>query len=224
MRFASGEIYHIYNRGVEGRDIFMEPRDYKRFLLGLIVFNTETPIQISRLKLNDAEIGPQQQEQETEMLASILAYVLMKNHVHLLIYCHNEEKLALFLQKIFVGYTMYFNAKYGRRGVLFQSGSQSKHISDHRYLSHMINYIHLNPLDYIFPEWRNHKVKNIHKTQNAILDYPWSSLKEVLGKTRNIILNKTLLSELFPEPNELLTSMLEWSSEIFENSSDFIIE
>lgn len=37
--FATGEYYHIYNRGVDKRNIFLDNKDYVRFLTGMKEFN-----------------------------------------------------------------------------------------------------------------------------------------------------------------------------------------
>lgn len=219
MRFAQNEYYHIYNRGVESRDIFLNTADYKRFLNGLLAFNTDIPMTLRKAgKLELAEIL------SLSKLTSIISYALMKNHVHFLVRCNDENNLAKFLQKLFVGYTMYFNTKYQRKGVLFESGSKSKHISDHRYLARVVNYIHLNPLDYTMPEWRKHGIKSPTKAQQLLMDYPFSSIRGILKLKDDPIIDINLINELFPNPKELLASMLDWSSEIFDETGDFLIE
>ena len=219
MRFAPGEFYHIYNRGVEGRNIFLEKDDYLRFLKGLAAFNSDIPIILNRVY--DEEIRSLQENK----LAAVVSYCLMKNHIHLLARCEDEVKLALFLQKIFIGYTMYFNIKYQRSGVLFQGRSKSKHIDNDTYLKHVIDYIHLNPLDYSFHKWRNHKIKKLRKARDVIIQYPWSSLSQLLDKNSNsAILDTKLVDELFSNRSELLSSALEWSSETFQNNSDMFLE
>ncbi len=217
MRFAEGEIYHIYNRGVEGRNIFLEPTDYERFVSGLVLFNDDSPIRLVR----KTQYG---QNPSDDTLVSLIGYTLMKNHVHLLVYCKNGDKFSRFLQKLFGGYTMYFNLKYERKGVLFQGGTKSKHVEDHRYLSHVINYIHLNPLDYCVPEWRAHGVTDINKAKRAIFDYPYSSLKEFCGHTNTLVLDKNIIEEFFPDIPEVVTSMLEWSSETFAKQGLLFLE
>jgi putative transposase len=215
MRFASGEFYHIYNRGVEGRDIFVDDSDYHRVLRVLNEFNDDESVRLDR---------SDEMRSRQNRLASLLCYVLMQNHVHLLIRCVNEEKLALFLQKIFIGYTMYFNTKYQRKGVLFQGRSKSKHIDGDRYLNHIFDYIHLNPLDYTVPEWREYGVRNIEKAQVALLNYPWSSINGILQEKLDPRLDYETIKDLFPDLTTALKSALEWSSEKFEDVGPFITE
>lgn len=200
----------------------MERADYVRFLRALKEFNTDGNSRLDRTTAVD-EMRPRSGLKYTT-LTSILAYVLMKNHIHLLLHCINEEKMSLFLQKIFVGHTMYFNTKYQRIGVLFQGRSKSKHIDDNRYLKHLVDYIHLNPLDYSMPRWREHSIKNSLSAKNEILNYSWSSAKSIINNEPNPILNRGLIRELFPNPKELLVSALEWSSEKFEDAAGLLIE
>ena len=44
VRFAEGEFYHIYNRGVDKRPIFLDIEDMKRFYQSMEEFNTKKPI------------------------------------------------------------------------------------------------------------------------------------------------------------------------------------
>jgi hypothetical protein len=39
--FANGEYYHIYNRGVDKREVFLDRNDYLRFLVGMNLLNNE---------------------------------------------------------------------------------------------------------------------------------------------------------------------------------------
>jgi putative transposase len=44
IQFITDEYYHIFNRGVDGREIFMSEKDYERFLKGIKEFNAIKPI------------------------------------------------------------------------------------------------------------------------------------------------------------------------------------
>jgi len=43
-QFVNGEYYHIINRGIDGRNIFLNRADYERFLEGIEKFNTAQPV------------------------------------------------------------------------------------------------------------------------------------------------------------------------------------
>ena len=218
MRFFEGEFYHIYNRGVDGRNIFQDKADYERFLKSLAAFNVDLPIEIRFHKNPDSEI-----RSPSDNLTSIIAYALMQNHVHLLFRCIDSNKLSQYLQKLFIGYTMYFNKKYERKGVLFQGRSKSKHVNSDRYLNHLVDYIHLNPLDYSFPQWRANAILNPSKAKRELLKYPWSSIHGFLSKS-DPVLDQDLIKELFPTPHSVLNSALEWSAETLSSNPDLFLE
>jgi hypothetical protein len=109
-----------------------------------------------------------------------------------------------FFRKLFGGYTMYFNTKYKRKGVLFQSRSKSKHINDNLYLDQILRYINLNPLDYFDINWRKHKVKNIKKAKNFIFDYSWSGIRGIVEEKEDPILSKEVIKEFIPSKRDFL--------------------
>ncbi len=55
-QFDIGNVYHLINRGVDGRDIFLKNQDYSRFVLSLEFFNDENSINIWSL-VNRAVVG-----------------------------------------------------------------------------------------------------------------------------------------------------------------------
>jgi len=83
VQFAEGEYYHIYSRGVEKRKIFLDDKDYKRFVTLLYSANSDTPVHLSNYQgkaLLDIPRG--------DPLAALGAWCLMTNHFHLL--CKNS--------------------------------------------------------------------------------------------------------------------------------------
>jgi len=130
--FASEEIYHVYNRGVEKRDVFLNEWDYTRFIHGLFEFNDTHPAISSNVKLSarhraqelsNTKLQPYPEVQprgeveppdKRELLVDILAFCLMPNHFHLLLQQKRDNGIVKFMQKLGTGYTMYFNKKYDR--------------------------------------------------------------------------------------------------------------
>lgn len=212
MRFAPDEFYHIVNRGVDGKTIFPQKSDYERFLKGLKEFNSPHP---KELRFTRSEVvSPRTTKiSKQEKLVDIVCYCLMKNHIHVLIRVISPEKAAQFLQKLFIGYTMYFNTKYKRKGVLFQGRTKAQHVDDGIYFDHVLRYIHLNPLDYTDKKWREHGVKNIRVAREAILEYSWSSIRGCIGDEQNLIINNKLARGFVSSKRNFLDSMLSWSSE-----------
>ncbi|MEK7501064.1 MAG: transposase [Patescibacteria group bacterium] len=174
----SPNIYHIYNRGVEKRNIFLEEKDYLRFLASLYRFNDTKPtFNFDRLpKLFGVEL------RTVEPLVKICAFCLMPNHFHLILRALRENGITEFMRKIGTGYTNFFNLKYQRVGPLFQGKYKAKILSNQAHFLYLPYYIHLNPLDLITPNWKNSGIGDIDKTYNFLINYRWSSLPDYLGR------------------------------------------
>lgn len=138
------EWYHCYNRGFEKTKVFRSKRDYERFLLSLYLCNDSTPMRV-RERRGWSLYQTLEKPDERETLVDMGAYALMPNHVHFIVREKMEKGIALFMQKVFTSYTMYYNKKYERTGALFAGTFKSKHIPDDRYLKRVIPYVLLNP-------------------------------------------------------------------------------
>ena len=96
---SEGEYYHLYNRGVEKRNIFLTQEDRNRFKRLLYVANgTENFVfrDIEKKSLKDIDRG--------EPLVAIAAWVLMPNHFHILVKEITEDGTAMFMRKLCTGY------------------------------------------------------------------------------------------------------------------------
>lgn len=106
ITFSVDEHYHIYNRGTDKRQIFLDHDDYDRFVKLLYLCNgTESIV------FRDIPIGETYGFDRGETLVDIGAYCLMPNHFHLLLREKNEGGISLFMKKLSTGYSMYFNLK-----------------------------------------------------------------------------------------------------------------
>ncbi len=105
----------------------------------------------------------------------------MKNHYHLLVSEHIEGGISFFMRKLNMGYTKYFNEKHKRSGALWQGKYRKVLIERDAHFLYIPFYIHLNPLDYSNPEWRNGEVKDVRKALESLLEYRWSSHLDYLG-------------------------------------------
>jgi putative transposase len=119
-RIDSIGYYHVLNRGVEKRAIFLEDLDYFYFLSLLDELR-----ELYRFQLH--------------------AYCLMNNHYHLLIET-TDENLSLILKQLNHRYTLYFNKKYNRVGTLWQGRFKSWYVHDDHYLETLTKYIEYNPI------------------------------------------------------------------------------
>ena len=127
--------YHVYTRGVAKTDIFKDEKDYHYFLK---LFN--------RYLSYDAQFSKQNTlYPHLRGSVEMLAYCLMKNHVHLLLYQHDATAMTTLLRGVLTSYSMYFNHKYKRTGPLFESRYKAAPITTDTYLQHISRYILLNP-------------------------------------------------------------------------------
>jgi putative transposase len=119
--FQSGNYYHVYNRGNNRQLIFFERDNYTYFLRQL------------RTHLINRGVD-------------IIAYCLMPNHYHLLVYLKNEYFSKL-MQAFTLSYAKAINQRYKRVGSLFQGRFQAIHVDKDEYLLNLTRYIHLNPVE-----------------------------------------------------------------------------
>ncbi len=197
---VSGEIYHIYNRGSEKRDIFTQPRDYRRFQNTFYYYQYQGPkSRLSKLSRNTFSSFIPQQDKK---LVEILAYCLMPNHFHFLVKQLKDGGISLFSSQLANSYTKYFNTKYRRVGSLFQGTFKSVLIESDEQFVHVSRYIHLNPI-----------VSGMVKELEA---YPWSSYEEYLsGNSRYCALGEVLAFFSSPERyKEFTEDQIAYGSEL----------
>ncbi len=182
-QFEQDEFYHVYNRGVEKRKIFMDKRDYDRFINLLYVANSDTPVHLS----NHHQGEPLMEIEKGEPLVAIGAWCLMPNHFHLLLTPLVKGGISKFMLKLQTGYSMYFNKKNDRVGSLFQGIFKSQHIDDDVYLRYIYAYIHLNPAKLKNSDWKKQPKVFLSQIKNFIIDYTYSSLQEYISKNYKIV-------------------------------------
>ena len=224
--FVNSEIYHIYNRGVEKRTVFLKDNDYLRFIHDLFEFNDANlvipsnarfllshPSQVDYNHLSQLlEIeSPKVGKRPRKLLVEILAFCLMPNHFHLLIRQLASGGIIKFMQKLGVGYTMYFNTKNKRVGPLFQGRFKAVLINEPQHFAYIPDYIHSNPLDLIMPDWRENGLKNPKKAIDFMENYRWSSFQDYIGKKNYpSVTQRKFLTKFFNGPQEYKKHIQEW--------------
>ncbi|MEK9155971.1 MAG: hypothetical protein AAB360_01550 [Patescibacteria group bacterium] len=161
--FLNGSLYHIYNRGVEKRTVFLDDADFRHFLLTLSFYQ----------QLNSAgklsKSGYALVDRAPELKFNVVAYCLMPNHFHLILKQLAEGGVRRGLSDILNSYTRYFNMKYGRVGPLFQGTFKSVCILTDEQFVHVLRYVLLNP-------FAGGLVKDFGQ-------YRWSSFREYLDNS-----------------------------------------
>ena len=157
--FATGELYHIYNRGTDKRSIVQDYHDADRFMQSLTEFNALEPIgSIYEHSFRKHQLGGSTSKCDLELekasdgLVHIIAYCLNPNHFHLILEQASERGIEKFMQRLGTGYTMYFNNKHERSGALFQGKFKAVHIESNAQLLHLSVYVNLNFRVHQYPE------------------------------------------------------------------------
>ena len=114
--------YHVYNRGVLKRNLFLFKNDYNFFEYRMKKFKIKYEIEI-------------------------ISYCLMPNHFHLLVKTEvNSKQISRFMKSLQLSYALYFNRKYKRKGHVFESSYKNKEIDSIEYLKEVMKYIYENPV------------------------------------------------------------------------------
>lgn len=201
VKFTEGEYFHVYNRGTNKMQIFLNEYDHSRFQMLLYTANSKDTIKFSDIDSDPYRVW---EIKRGETLVDIGAYTLMPNHFHILIRSKNEKDTALFLQRILLSYSKYFNYKNERTGSLFQGKSKAEHLTNDLYLKYIYSYIHLNMVKLIQPDWKEVGIKNIEKVKKSLNDYRYSSFIDYNGTERpeSKILNRDVFPNYFEETDD----------------------
>ena len=206
-QFTQDQIYHIYNRGVEKRKIFLDKQDYLRFIHNLFTLNNENIITNNSYdfsnKLNKNE------SKSRKLLVEILAFTLMPNHFHLLLRQKENNGIVKFMQKLGTGYSMYFNQKNKRVGGLFQGRFKAVIIDNDAHFWHIPTYIHLNPLSLI--NYRGSTSINYKQKIEFLKQYKWSSFLDYIGeKNFPSVISKDFLLDVFQGEKNYMKITADW--------------
>ena len=146
-------FYHIYNRGVEKRNICLDEQDYGVFLSYLKTYLLPKDSIILSAIINSKDSTWSEKDKAIKELKlknfsgniDLLAYALMPNHFHFLVKQTEAEAIDSFMNAISTRYVLYFNKKYHRVGPLYQGVYKAVLVSTEEQFLHLSRYIHLNP-------------------------------------------------------------------------------
>jgi putative transposase len=199
IEISEGEYYHIYNRGVLKNIIFIDQRDYTRFLLLLLLFQSDTPIYnisdavTSFLKRRELNISPKKRKEIGDnKIAELICFTMMPNHFHLIVGESREGGISRYMHKVLMAYSKYFNAKYKRSGHVFQGAYKIVHIEDNDQLLYTSAYVHKNQKELL--DWKNRPEK-----------YSWSSYQDYAIENRwGDLLSRDIVLSQFKNQEEYL--------------------
>jgi len=212
IEFGIGEYYHIYNRGTEKRKIFLDKGDHDRFVKLLYLANSSRSVHLSNYQgfaLIEIPKG--------DSIVDVGTWALMPNHFHLLLKEKKENGISQYIHKLLTGYSMYFNKKYNRKGILFEGSFSAKHLDTDEYLKYQYAYIHLNPIGIVDAGWKEKKIKNRVAAKKFLSSYSYSSLRDYVGHKRDerAIIEPESFPSYFSSFTDFVDMLKEWID--FEN-------
>ena len=165
--YEPGAYYHIYNRGVEKREVFQDDADYKTFLGYLRLYLTDPNLPGDSRQAR----APSKPVKNYTNKISLLAYCLMPNHFHLFIRQTGIDDICHFMRSLMSEYVRYFNTKYDRVGSLFQGPYKAVKVESEEQWVYLAKYIHRNPLD----------LSPFRESPGRLAEYKYSSYPNYLG-------------------------------------------
>lgn len=134
----------------------------------------------------------------------IIAYCVMSNHAHMLIYVQDKKQLSEYMRAINTTYAMYHNKKYKNVGYVFRNRYKVEPIYGEKHLINCIHYIHNNPVK--------------AKVCNKMEEYKYLSYREYLYNTGKIIRTS---KQKFKEINNLFINEINEINEDEYNYMDY---
>ncbi len=210
-QFQNEYYYHIYNRGVDKRDVFLDDRDYFNFVVRLSILNNNSKFE-ERIYYNSRDKVKAKKESNPKALeldsflanlpkfVDIIVYCLNSNHYHLLLQQKQDNGISKFMHKLATAYTNYFNKKYNRSGSLFQGKYKAVAVKTDEQLQYVSAYINAN--------------YEIHKIGKADV-WQWASYLDYVGKRQGKLCNKNNILGYF---DGSVKKYQEYISEVINNS------
>ena len=199
--FIEWEFYHIFTRGIDKRNTFMDVEDAERFLLSMDEFNTTEPIgsiyeeSFRKLSSKESRSIPKSKivtkPRKQNKLVNFVCYCINPNHYHFILEQLVPNGIQKFMQRLGTGYTLFFNKKYKRTGALFQGPFKAIHIDSNEYLLHLSVYINLNG--------------QVHQLGGEASKLVRSSWEEYVDKNKNNFCSKNIILKQFRSPGEYRT-------------------
>ena len=212
MPFVENEYYHIYNRGVDKRNVFLNEGDYQRFLLAMDLLNNVKDGLMKRWR-DFKENHPEKSKEDflsvsvkdRNPLVEIITYCLNSNHYHFILkQTGGNNGIKIFMQRLGNSYTKYFNEKNERNGALFQGRFKSTHIEPNNFLR-MSVYVNCNS-----------EIHGIHPAKS----YKWCGFPEYLERGRNQLCKKEVILDQFRNSQDYLKYAIENIADFRERKQD----
>ncbi len=189
-----GEYYHIYNRENSKQNLFLEERDWVRFLF--LILYLQSPISFNNSGrpvsyfVGHRKFNTENKDVIKNRYVELINFCLMPNHFHITAREIKEGGISRYLQRVQISYTKYLNTKHGKSGHLFQGAFNAVRVKNNEQLLHLSAYIHRNPRE--IKEWKNKE----HQ-------YPWSSYQDYIKENRwGELIKREIISDQFSDKKE----------------------
>lgn len=214
-QYIENGYYHIYNRGVEKRLIFLDQQDYAVFLNYLKEYLLPKDEEELSKKFSDPDTSYKERDKIIKLLRlnnfadeiTLLAYCLMPNHFHFFIKQKNPLSIDRFMQSLCTRYTMYFNRKYKRVGFLYQDTYKAVLVGNEAQFIYLSKYIHKQTLI--------HEASDLQGRTLRSWKQP-SSYQEYLGQRKTLWIHPEEVLSYFSKTNPKLSY-----KSFVEESDDF---
>jgi len=181
--YVENGYYHLYNRGVDKREIFLDEQDCIVFLHYLKLY-LSPPESLLKNQFLSPKILYKITNLNLNKEISLLSFALMPNHFHMQVKQYTKEGIEKLTRRVITSYVQYFNKKHKRIGTLFESTYKAILLETEEQFLYLSSYIHRNPM----------RLKNARFDFIQFSSYPyflntknsdWINPKEILSYFRS---------------------------------------
>lgn len=184
LKFVEENYYHVFSRGNYKSTVFFTSRDYQRFLEKLKIYKDKFKVEV-------------------------VAYSLLPNHFHLLLYPRSGEGLGNLMKSLLSSHSHYLSVRRSLQGHLFQAPFKAKLVADEASFLQLFRYIALQPIKEkivsvgFIRKGESRDLKRNKKIIQALREFPWGSYREYLNPSKNDLISKDAVRALLKSKREL---------------------
>ena len=188
--FSEGNVVHVIKRGARGLDIFLDDSERWQFINSLYILNDE--YHCDNWRKETITLGLFERPKhwpERKTITRILAWVILPNHIHLLVQESKKGGVSKFMQRICGSMTLAFNAKHKSQGSIFQGAYKAKRVDGDDYLRYLMFYILIKNTLEQYPGGLKVALSEFDKAWSWMVSHPFSSLRSSLLGTESPVID-----------------------------------
>ncbi|SRR5258706_4430599 len=151
--YSENSYYHIYNRGVDKREIFLEPKDCIMFQHFLKIYLSDPQILLSHINDISPQLVFKLKNRNLYNEVKLISLSLMPNHFHFQLKQITSDGIQKLMKRVIPSYVQFFNWKYKRIGPLFESIYKAVNIETDEQNLYLSSYIHRNAMKLVSPKF-----------------------------------------------------------------------